>query len=404
MAYLLYYALNREGESTRRLGQYAGLQDLDKELSLHGEELVDYHLLSDGIGRFLESLRGKPKPLEIAEFCTTLSHYVAGGIELQGALADAAQSASTSAMRTAIIDVRRNLKGGYSLSEGMRMSGRFPDVVISMTKIGEESGNLDRMLRDAAQHIERVEEIKGAAKRAMIYPAFTLLVVGAAGGFWMTAVVPKIVELFDAMQVELESATLLLIALSEFFNAYWPLMLATIVAIPVSWVLARRNERFRIASDNALWRLPVVGRIVRGTQMAFYYQYLSLMYGAGVVITNALDTMQKTVSNKYFAVRVSTLLSELRSGKMLADAFKECELFPLLDQRMVAIGEQTGNLEEQLNKLAAIHFNRVQGLVEVLPKFVEPVMLLLLGGFFAFFVVALLGPLYSMISTVGGAG
>mgnify|MGYP001819259380 CR=1 FL=1 len=402
MAYLLYSALNREGQSIRRLGQYAALQDLDKELSLHGEELVDYQHLSDGIGRILESLRGKPKPLEIAEFCTTLSHYVAGGIELQGALADAAESSSTSTMRSAIIDIRRHLKGGFSLSEGMKKTGRFPDVVISMSKIGEESGNLARMLRDAAQHLERVEEIKSAAKRAMIYPTFTLLVVGAAGGFWMTAVVPKIVELFEAMQVELEPSTLMLISMSKFFNAYWPLMLAIVVAIPVGWILARRNERFRIASDNALWRLPVVGSIVQGSQMAFYYQYLSLMYGAGVVITNALDTMQNTVSNKYFALRVSTLLSDLRSGSMLADAFKECELFPLLDQRMVSIGEQTGNLEEQLDKLADIHFNRVQGLVEVLPKFVEPVMLLVLGGGFAFFIIALMGPLYNMISSVGG--
>jgi type IV pilus assembly protein PilC len=402
MAYLLYWALNREGQSIRRLGQYAALQDLDKELSLHGEELVDYHLLSDGIGRTLASLRGKPKPLEIAEFCTTLSHYVAGGIELQGALADAAKTAGTSAMRSAIIDIRRHLKGGFSLSAGMRMTGRFPDVVISMARIGEESGNLARMLRDAAQHLERVEEIKGAARGAMIYPTFTLLVVGAAGGFWMTAVVPKIVQLFEAMQVELEPATLMLIAMSDFFSAWWPLLLATVVAVPVCWMLARRNERFRIASDNVLWRLPVVGRIVQGSQMAFYYQYLSLMYGAGVVITNALATMQKTVSNKYFALRVSSMLGDLRSGRMLADAFRECELFPLLDQRMVAIGEQTGNLEEQLDKLADIHFNRVQALVEVLPKFVEPAMLLVLGGGFAFFIVALMGPLYSMISNVGG--
>jgi type IV pilus assembly protein PilC len=402
MAYLLYSSLNREGESTRRLGQYAGLEDLDKELSLHGEELVDYHLLADGIGRALESLRGKPRQLEIAEFCTTLSYYVAGGVDLQGALSDAAESASTSSMRSAIIDIRRHLKGGYSLSEGMRMTGRFPDVVISMTKIGEEGGNLPRMLRDAAQHIERVEDIKGAAKRAMIYPIFTLLVVCGAGGFWMAVVVPKIVELFEAMQVELEPATLMLIAVSNFFNAYWPMILVAIVAIPLTWLLARRHERIRIATDHALWRLPLVGRIVRGSQMAFYYQYLSLMYGAGVVITNALDTMQSTVSNKYFATRVSSLLDHLRSGMMLADAFKECELFPLLDQRMVAIGEQTGNLEEQLDKLAEFHYHRVQSLVEVLPKFIEPIMLLVLGGCFAFFIIALLGPLYNMISNVGG--
>jgi type IV pilus assembly protein PilC len=403
MAYLLYSALTREGQSIRRLGQYAALQDLDKELSLHGEELVDFHLLSDSIGRTLESLRGKPKPLDIAEFCTTLSHYVAGGIDLQAALSDAAKSTNSSAMRTAIIDIRRHLKGGFSLSEGMRMTGRFPDVVISMARIGEEGGSLPRMLRDAAQHIERVEDIKGAAKRAMIYPTFTLLVVAAAGGFWMTVVVPKIVQLFEAMQVPLEPATLLLISISDFFDAYWPMIVATILAIPVIWILARRNMGFRIASDNALWRLPVVGRIVQGSQMAFYYQYLSLMYGAGVVITTALDTMQKTVSNKYFATRVSSLLDDLRSGRMLADAFKACELFPLLDQRMVSIGEHTGNLEEQLEKLAEIHFGRVQALVEVLPKFIEPVMLLILGGSFAFFIIALLGPLYSMISTVGGA-
>ncbi len=402
MAYLLYSALTREGQSIRRLGQYAALQDLDKELSLHGEELVDYQQLWDSFGRLLETLRGKPRPLEIAEFCTTLSHYVAGGVELQGALEDAAKSASTSSMRLAIIDIRRHLKGGYSLSEGMRMTGRFPDVVISMAKIGEESGNLARMLRDAAQHIERVEEIKGAAKRAMIYPMFTLIVVAGAGIFWMTAVVPKIVELFEAMQVQLEPATLMLIAMSEFFDAYWPMILFTIAAIPICWILARRNQRFRIASDHLLWRMPVAGRIVQGSQMAFYYQYLALMYGAGVVITNALETLQNTVSNKFFATRVYSLLADLRSGSLLADAFRECELFPLLDQRMVSIGEQTGNLEEQLDKLADIHFRRVQALVEVLPKFVEPVMLLVLGGGFAFFIVALLGPLYNMISNVGG--
>ena len=218
----------------------------------------------------------------------------------------------------------------------------------------------------------------------------------------MTAVVPKIVQLFEAMQVELEPATLTLIAMSKIFEAYWPLMLIGIAGIPLTWFFARKNERFRIATDHLLWRLPLVGRIVRGSQLAFYYQYLSLMYGAGVVITSALETMQNTVSNKYFSVRVSGLLGDLRSGQMLADAFKDCELFPLLDQRMVAIGEQTGNLEEQLEKLADIHFQRVHSLVEVLPKFVEPMMLLVLGGGFAFFIIALMGPLYSMISNVGG--
>jgi type IV pilus assembly protein PilC len=325
-------------------------------------------------------------------------------VELQSALADAAQTASTSAMRTAILDIRRHLISGYSLSQGMRMSGRFPDVVISMTAIGEESGNLARMLRDAAEHIERVEEIKGAAKRAMVYPTFTLLVVGAAGGFWMTTVVPKIVQLFDAMQVQLEPATLLLIDISAFFSNYWGLVLAAIAAIPLSWVLARRHPGFRLASDRVLWRTPLIGKIIRGSQMAFYYQYLSLMYGAGVVITNALATMHGTIGNRFFASRVEGMLAELRAGRTLAETFKACEMFPLLDQRMVSIGEQTGNLEQQLDKLAEIHFKRVQSLVEVLPKFVEPAMLLLLGGCFVFFIVALMGPLYSMISSVGGAG
>ena len=205
------------------------------------------------------------------------------------------------------------------------------------------------------------------------------------------------------MQVPLESATLMLIAISDFFNDYWPIMVATIVAIPIAWILARRNERFRIASDEALWRLPIIGRIVSGSQMAFYYQYLSLMYGAGVVITNALDTMQKTVSNKFFATRVSGLLDDLRSGKNAGGRVsKDAICSPCSIQRMVSIGEQTGNLEEQLDKLGEIHFSRVQSLVEVMPKFVEPIMLLVLGGGFAFFIIALLGPLYSMISSVGG--
>ncbi len=402
MMYLLYSSLGNDGQSTRRFGQYPGLVELDNELSLQGEKLIDYHILSDGIGKTLDIIRRKPKPLEIAEFCTTLSYYVSGGVDLQGALADFAESTSNSAMRTAIIEIRRRLKGGYTLSEAMRMSGRFPEVVISMSKIGEEGGELPRMLWDAAQHIERVEAIRSAAKRALIYPAFTLLAVGGAGVFWMAVVVPKIVELFETMQVELEPATLALIAMSDFFSAYWPFMLATVLALPLLLILALRNPRFKLKTDQLLWRLPFFGRIVRGAQMAFYFQYLALMYGAGVVITSALGTMQDTVSNKYFALRMSSMLQDLQSGQSLTKAFRECGIFPLLDQRMVSIGEQTGNLEEQLKKLANVHFNKVQSLVELMPKFIEPILLVVLGGCFAFFVVALLGPLYSMLSSVGG--
>ncbi|MEJ1378056.1 MAG: type II secretion system F family protein [Candidatus Sedimenticola sp. (ex Thyasira tokunagai)] len=404
MAYMLYSILNREGQQVRRLGQYADVDELDREVSQHDEQLVDFHVLSDGVGRTLVFLRGKPKPLDIAEFCSTLSYYVSGGVELQGALADTAESTTSASMRTAILDIRRSLRGGYSLSESMRMTGRFPDVAVNMSRIGEESGSLDRMLRDAARHIERVEDIKSAAKRALIYPLFTLVVVGAAGAFWMAVVVPKIVELFEAMQVELEPATLMLIAMSNFVVDYWPWILGTIVAIPFLWLIARRNRRFRVATDHGLWRLPLFGRIVRGGQMSFYYQYLALMYGAGVVITTALDTLQKTVSNKYFADRVNSLLDDLRSGVTLGVAFKQCEVFPVLDQRMVSIGETTGNLDEQLQKLADMHYRRVQALVEVLPKFLEPAMLVLLGAAFGFFIIALMGPLYNMVSQLGGAG
>ncbi|MEJ1296650.1 MAG: type II secretion system F family protein [Candidatus Sedimenticola sp. (ex Thyasira tokunagai)] len=404
MAYMLYSILNREGQQVRRLGQYADVDELDREVSQHDEQLVDFHVLSDGVGRTLVFLRGKPKPLDIAEFCSTLSYYVSGGVELQGALADTAESTTSASMRTAILDIRRSLRGGYSLSESMRMTGRFPDVAVNMSLIGEESGSLDRMLRDAARHIERVEDIKSAAKRALIYPLFTLVVVGAAGAFWMAVVVPKIVELFEAMQVELEPATLMLIAMSNFVVDYWPWILGTIVAIPFLWLIARRNRRFRVATDHGLWRLPLFGRIVRGGQMSFYYQYLALMYGAGVVITTALDTLQKTVSNKYFADRVNSLLDDLRSGVTLGVAFKQCEVFPVLDQRMVSIGETTGNLDEQLQKLADMHYRRVQALVEVLPKFLEPAMLVLLGAAFGFFIIALMGPLYNMVSQLGGAG
>lgn len=404
MAYFLYSVLNKEGQQIRRLGQYGGLEDLDRELGQHGEQLVDYHLLSDNVGRAMEFVRGKPKPLDIAEFCTTLSYYVSGGVDLQGALADSAESTSSSSMRLAILTIRRNLQGGYSLSESMRMTGRFPDVVVNMARIGEEGGNLDQMLRDAALHIERVEDIKSAAKRAMVYPIFTLLVVGGAGAFWMGIVVPKIVELFEAMDVKLEASTLLLIDISNFFSNYWHLVLIGILAIPVIWIIARRNRRFRVLSDKGLWHFPLFGQIVRGSQMAFYYQYLGLMYSAGVVITTALDTLQKTVSNKYFAEKVDGMLDNLRSGIVLGTAFKECDVFPILDQRMVSIGESTGNLDVQLKKLADMHFKKVQALVEVLPKFIEPAMLVILGAAFGFFIIALMGPLYNMVSKLGGVG
>lgn len=401
MSWILYSIMTPDGDVVRRSGRFENMDILDEEASRRGEMIVNFFELPDAVYSVRQWIMGRMGDLEIAEFCSMLSMYVSGGVDLQSALSDMENSARSPALKHVVSELRRALMNGYPLSQALKTTGQFPEEVLALARIGEESGTLDSVLRDAGLHIERVVAIKSAAKRAMIYPAFTLSVILGGALFWLSFVVPKVAEVFKSINLKLPPSTMALVAASNWVRDYWWIIVFVLFALPVGFFMLRRNEKFRYQTDRLAWHLPVFGRIIKGSQTAFYFQYLSLMYGAGVVITVALETLTHAVQNRYLRSRVAGIVEQLRAGEPLVRAVEHAGIFEPLAVRMVGIGEETGNLEGQVKKLGEIYFARVNGLVEVLSKILEPMLLIVMAGLFGFFVVAVIGPIYGSIGSLG---
>jgi type IV pilus assembly protein PilC len=401
MPWIFYSVVTPDGDIAYRKGHFDSLEILDAQLTRRGEMIDKFIELPDFLYQLHQMSLGHLSDRDVAAFCSMLSMYVSGGVDLQSALTDMGNQAKTPAYRNTINALRQALANGYSLSQALKMTGQFPEEVLAMARIGEESGNLDRVMNDAAEHIERVAAIKSATRRALIYPGFTLLVILGAAMFWLTFVVPKVAEVFKSINIALPATTMALVSASDRARQYWWLILMVLIILPVIFFILRRNEKFRYETDRLGWHLPILGNIVRGSQTAFYFQYLNLMYGAGITITQALELMTNAVQNRYFRSRVSKIIDKLRSGLPLVQAVEHAGIFEPLALRMIGIGEQTGNLEVQLKKLGDIYFARVNALVDVLSKVLEPVLIIVMAALLGFFVIAVIGPIYGAIGSIG---
>lgn len=400
MAFFAYSCVTPEGAYAWRTGSFDDLEALLAELERRGETLDRFFELPEGVRKLGEALRGKLGALQVAEFCNYLSLYVQGGLDLQTALSDLAKSGRDAAVRHAAERIRRDLLSGWPLSKAMERSGQFPEVVVSMATIGESSGNLAQMLADAAAYVERVQDIKSTSLRALLYPAFTFTMLLLAGAFWVLVVVPKLATVYKNMDVELPFATQLMIGMSEAAGSGWAWAIAAAALAWAAFAISRRFQGFRLFFDRIAWGMPIFGNVVRNAQEAFFFQYLALVYKAGVPIVDAIGGLIGTVSNRYFRSRLRRMPEHLRLGLTLRETFARTNIFQPLDVRMIGIGEQTGALDAQLEKLAAIYMQRVRVAVELLTKAIEPLMVLAMGAMFVFFVVAMLAPIYTLVSNM----
>lgn len=402
MSWIIYSILTQDGEEVRRNGHFESINLLDEEVSRRGEMIINFFELPDAFYHIRQLFVGRMSDLEVAEFCSMLSMYVSGGVDLQSALGDMENSSRTSSMRHVVAELRRALMNGYPLSQALRATEQFPEEVLALAHIGEESGTLDRVLREAGTHLERVVAIKSASKRAMIYPMFTITVMIGGALFWLSFVVPKIADVFKSINLKLSPSTLALVTASDWVRSYWWVIVIILCGLPIAFFLLRNNENFRYHTDRIAWHLPIFGRIVSGSQTAFYFQYMALMYGAGVVITQALETLTRSVHNRYLRKRVMGVIEQLRAGETLVKALEHTSIFEPLAVRMVGIGEETGNLEAQLKKLGEIYYNRVNALVDVLAKVLEPMLLIFMASIFGFFIMAVITPIYESVGSIGG--
>jgi len=337
-----------------------------------------------------------------AELMNNLALMLKAGMPMISALEEAAQTEEFPKITKDFEEIIERIKGGSSFSEAaQRYPHIFPQSVIFLIRMGEDTGKLDEMLRDSADHLLRIEKIVSDTKQALLYPCFVMGAIGGGLVFWFAYVVPKIVGLFKELDVALPVLTVFLIQCSEFFQAYYLHMIVIGVGLTmVFFALRRRSRRFRKATDLVLLRTPIAKRIVTASVLAYISEYFAMLINAGIDILQSVRILKDSVSNAVYGDKLHEVKEFLEHGEGISDSFKKALIFPNFVVRMMSVGEYSGTLPEQLNYIAEQYRNKLSILVATIGKSIEPLILMVAGTIFAVVIIGLFLPIYDLVSKV----
>lgn len=344
----------------------------------------------------------KIKRPELAEFCHNLALLIRGGVPLLQALKDLKEATPNKRLKQAITALVQEIMAGHPLSRGMeREKGVFPGIVRSLVSLGEETGRLDETLEEASQHLYRVHTIITQTKRAMLYPTFVLISMTGALLFWLLFVLPKILGLFTQFQVELPLPTRILLAVTEFLRTYiLYFAIFFIMFFTFLFFLYRKVPMVRYWLERLSLKVPLIAKIKRSSLLAFFFEYLSLLLGAGIDMLRSFDIIFANIQSEIGKRLAREIKEGILRGESLQQVASRVGLFSPLDLRMIGVGEETGRLVEQLQHLARYYYEIIQGLVETLSKILEPILIFITGIIFLLIVISLIGPIYELMGQI----
>jgi type II secretory pathway component PulF len=274
----------------------------------------------------------------------------------------------------------------------------FPSLIINLVQIGEETGNLNKMLLKAAEHLRHMQEIISSTKRALMYPLFLLAVVIGAAVFWFWYVVPKLVELFMDMDVELPWLTRALLKIADWTQAYLGLaiiVLAALVALTI--VLRKKWFLFRYYTDLLLLKIPVLKDVLETSMIARISEYLGILIGAGIGVLRSFEIIRKAIPSTVYKQRLTLAENNIKAGNTISFSLRQARALHPFAVRIINIGELSGRIEEQTDYVARAYREKLAAMVEVLGKTLEPAMLIILGLIFGTIILGLLLPVYGLI-------
>ena len=394
-----YKAMDAQGRRVTGTIDAANLTDLEMRLGRMGLDLIDSRQVRrmSLLHRFKKTSRS-----ELINFSFHLEQLLNAGVPMVDALTDLGSTIDDPAFRDVVAELVEGIEGGRTFSEALAaFPGVFGQVYISMVRVGEESGQLPQVLRDLGEMLRWQDEIVAYVRRVMVYPLIVLAVVGGAVAFLMVYLVPQLTSFLTSMGEQLPGHTRALIAVSNFFVAWWWLLLAIAVLAPATIrYLARNSPRFRFNWDRFKLRVWLFGDLMYKIRLARFSNYFALMYGAGITVPEALRLSRAIMDNAVLEEAIDRAQARIGEGQTLSEAFARTGLFPPFVVRMMRVGETTGALDQALRNVSYFYAREVRESVERLEPAIQPVLTVILGGLVAWIMFSVLGPIYDTISTL----
>lgn len=349
--------------------------------------------------RFLVSWRDRITGDDIATFTRQLSTMVNAGLALTDALAVLREQSKPS-MRKVVSQILADVEGGNSLSQAVaKHHTLFSPTYIALLKSGEVGGVLDKVLLRLADNLEKEREFRGKVKGALVYPAIIVTGIFVVGLVMMIFVIPRLTSLYDEFEVELPLPTKILIFISNLFASFWPIFLLAFIGVIYGYRVYRKTPSGRLKTDELALKLPVIGELTKQIILTEMTRTMSLMVGSGVSILEALNITGEVVGNVVISFAIKDVSEQVEKGFPVAHAFaKHPEAFPFLLSQMVSVGEETGKMDEVLQKVSHVFEVESDQKVKTLASAVEPFIMIILGLGVGFLVIAIILPIYNLTS------
>lgn len=386
---------NKEGKTVRGEMRAAGQNVVQSNLRRQG-------ILVSKVTKQRFKSGGKITQKDITLFTRQLATMMKSGVPLLQAFDIVGRGHANPAVGKLLLDIKADVETGSSLSQAFRRYPLYFDTLFcNLVAAGEQAGILDTLLDRLATYKEKILAIKSKIKSALFYPIAVIVVAFVITAVIMIFVIPAFKDVFKSFGADLPAPTLVVIAISDFFVAYWWAIFGIIGGSVYGFFEAwRRSEKMQMAMDRLLLRMPVFGDIIRKSVIARWTRTLATMFAAGVPLVESLESVGGAAGNYVYKSATRQIQSEVSTGTNLTTAMQNTNLFPNMVNQMVAIGEESGALDSMLSKVADFFEAEVDDAVEAMSSLMEPMIMVVLGTLIGGMVVAMYLPIFKLGSVV----
>ena len=346
--------------------------------------------------------RSKITTADIAIFSRQLATMLSAGIPLVQAFEIVGNGHENAAMQKLILAVKADVEGGSALAEALAKHPLyFDDLFVNLVEAGEQAGALETLLDKIATYKEKTEAIKKKIKKALTYPAAVLVVAFVVTTILLIFVIPSFEDLFKGFGADLPTFTRMVIDLSAFVRTQGVILVGIIgAAIGAFIYFKKRSRAFRHFIDRVMLKTPVIGPILQKASIARYARTLSTMFAAGVPLVEAMESVAGATGNIVYEEGVLKMRDEVATGQRLQQAMENTDLFPNMVIQMIAVGEESGSLDEMSAKVADFYEEDVDNAVDNLSSLLEPMIMAILGVLVGGLVIAMYLPIFKLGAVV----
>lgn len=398
MPYFRYKARNQYGEKVSGKVEARNAHQAATELSVRQLLVIDIRPLTDDSFSTLRQLIFGIKFSDVVGFTRQLSTMISAGLPLASALSILVQQ-SKPEMSRMVATILQDIEGGATFTKALQKYPKhFNTIYVQLVRAGEVGGVLDDILSRLAVNMEKTKAFRSKTRGAMIYPVIVLLAMAAVSSIMMIFVIPQLTEMYRDFQADLPLATLVLVAVSDFMvNFWWAILIAIAAGV---WAAKRwyKTEEGRRTFDGFVLRIPIFGELVQKIMLTEFARTLSLLLGAGISLLQAIEIVTDGTNNVIYKEAMADVYKQVEKGVSISKALSRYDVFPPILHQMMAVGEETGKLDEVLGKLSNYFEEESEQAVKNLTTAIEPIIMIVLGIGVGAMVIAVIMPIYNLTS------